>query len=58
MKKQCDITELIYRTETDSCTRRTDLWLPRGRGSEKGWNRRLRLGRCKLLYMEGINIRP
>ena len=26
--------ELIYKTETDSQTYRTDLWLPRGRGRE------------------------
>ena len=29
--------ELIYRTETDSQTWRTDLWLPRGRREEVGW---------------------
>ena len=28
--------ELIYKTETDSETQRTDLWLPRGRGEEVG----------------------
>ena len=27
----------IYKTETDSWTERTDLWLPRGRGEEEGW---------------------
>ena len=29
--------ELIYETETDSQTQRTDLWLPVGRGMEEGW---------------------
>ena len=29
-----DTNELIYETETDSQTQRTDLWLPRGRGVE------------------------
>ena len=29
--------ELIYKTETDSQTQRTDLWLPRGRGVGEGW---------------------
>ena len=27
-----DTNELIYKTEIDSGTQRTDLWLPRGRG--------------------------
>ena len=29
--------EPIYKTETDSWTQRTDLWLPRGRGKGVGW---------------------
>ena len=29
--------ELIYETEADSQTYRTDLWLPRGRGVAEGW---------------------
>ena len=32
-----DTNELIYETETDSYTQRTDLWLPRGRGGGAGW---------------------
>ena len=28
-----DTNELIYERETDSHTQRTNLWLPRGRGS-------------------------
>ena len=30
-----DTNELIYETETDSQTYRTDLWLPRGGGRER-----------------------
>ena len=30
-----DANELIYETETDSQTEKTDLWLPRGRGRER-----------------------
>ena len=29
--------EPIYKTETDSQTWRTDLWLPRGSGEGVGW---------------------
>ena len=32
-----DTNELIYETETDSQTKRTDLWLPRGKGYGGGW---------------------
>ena len=34
-----DTKELIYETETDSQTERTDLWLPRQRGKRvrEGW---------------------
>ena len=32
---KCDTNELIYKTETDSQTERTDLWLPKG----EGWGR-------------------
>ena len=28
--------EAIYKTETDSWTQRTELWLPRGSGEEVG----------------------
>ena len=28
--------EPIYKTETDSQTQRTDLWLPRGKGEGRG----------------------
>ena len=32
-----------YKTETDSQTYRTDLWLPRGSGEGVGWTRSLGL---------------
>ena len=30
-KKQNDTDELIYKTETDSQTQKTNLWLPKGK---------------------------
>ena len=41
--------EPIYRTETNSWTKRIDLWLPRGRGREFG------VSRCKLWHLEWIS---
>ena len=38
-----DTNKLIYETETESQTQRTDLWLPMGRGLEDGWIGRLGL---------------
>ena len=32
-----DTNEPMYKTETDSRTQKTDLWLPRGRGLGEGW---------------------
>ena len=32
-----DTNDLIYETETDSQTQRTDMWLPRGRELGEGW---------------------
>ena len=32
-----DTNELIYETENNSQTQRTDLWLPRGRAVGEGW---------------------
>ena len=46
-----DTNELIYKTETDSQTQRTDLWLPEGRGGT-GWTEwELWIRRCKLLLI-------
>ena len=41
--KKYGINEPIYKTETDSKTRRTDLWLPRGREEGVGWTGNLGL---------------
>ena len=50
------INELIYKTETDSQTQRTYLWLPRGvrGGGGKDWE--FEISRCKLLYIGWISI--
>ena len=47
--------ELIYKTEVDLQTERSDLWLPEGGGggSEMDWE--FRVDKCKLLYLEWIN---
>ena len=39
--RKYDTNELIYKTETDSETQRTDLWLPKGKGGRDklgGWD--------------------
>ena len=36
-----DENELIYETETESWTWRTDQWFPRGKGFIEGWSGRL-----------------
>ena len=55
----CNLThetnELTYKTETDSQTQGTDLWLPRGRRDRGGMDWGLRTSRCKLLHIEWIN---
>ena len=33
-----DTNELIYKTETDSQTQKTNLWLPKGKGGGSGIN--------------------
>ena len=35
--KKNDTNELIYKTETDSQTLKTNLWLPNGTGGAEGW---------------------
>ena len=50
-----DTNELIYETEKDPGTKKTNSSLPRRRGLRKGWSGRLRVSRCKLLYVEGMN---
>ena len=48
-----DTNELICKTETDSQTERTKLWMPRGRRGGKDWE--FGVSRCKLLYIGWIN---
>ena len=50
-----DTNELTYKTETDSKTQRTDLWLPRGREGEGGMQWEFGVGRCKLVDTGWIN---
>ena len=37
MELKYNTKEIIYETETDSQTQRTDLWLPRGKGVGEEW---------------------
>ena len=48
-------SEPIYKTETDSQTQRTDLWLPKGRRMWRGMYWGLGVGRCKLMHLSWIN---
>ena len=48
-----DTNELIYETETDSLTRRTVLWLPRGRGLGEGWSAKLGLANVSYYTWRG-----
>ena len=45
-----DTIEPIYKTETDSHTQRTGLWLPRGRKHSDKLNWEVGISRCKLIY--------
>ena len=47
-----DTNELIYKTEADSQTQRTDLWLPRGRVPE-GWSGSLGLADANYYIQNG-----
>ena len=49
-----DTNELIYETETDLQTQRTDLWLPRGRRGWEGKDWEFGISRCKLLHVGWI----
>ena len=44
--------ELIYKSETDSQTQKTNLWLPKGKGAGGGIEWEFGISRCKLLYKE------
>ena len=45
-----DTNELIYKTETELQTQRTDLWLPSRMVSRGGTDWEFGISRCKLLY--------
>ena len=51
----CGTHELIYRTEIDSRTWRTDSWLLREKGEGVGWTGSLGVSRCKRLHLEWIS---
>ena len=44
-----DTNELIYKTETESQTKRTKLWLTKGKGGKKGINKEFGISRYKIL---------
>ena len=46
-----------YKTEIDSQSQRTDLWLPRGKGEGIGRDQEFKVGRCKSLRSEWIKRR-
>ena len=48
-----DTNELMYETETDSQTQRTDWWLPRGRGLGEGWSGSLVLADVSYYIQNG-----
>ena len=48
-----DTNEPIYETETDSQTKRTDWWLPRGRGLGEGCSGRLGLADVSFYIQNG-----
>ena len=50
-----DTNEHNYKTETNSLTRRTDLWLPKRRGSGRGLEWEVGVSRCKLFNTERLN---
>ena len=51
-KKINDSKELIYKTEIDPQTQKTNSWLQRGKG--RGINQQFEINRYKLLYIKQI----
>ena len=51
---KCHTNEPICKTETDSLTKRIDLWLPRERGGN-GMDWGFGVSRCKLSHLEWIS---
>ena len=54
---KCDTNELIYETETESHTDRTDWRLSRGRGVEEGWIGSLGLADANYYIENGYTTR-
>ena len=52
---KCGANEPIYKMETDSQTKRTDLRLPSGWGVGSGVVGAIGIGRYKLLHLEWIS---
>ena len=53
--KKKNTNELIYKTEIDSQTQKTNLLLPKGKGGGGGLNQKFGISRYKLLYIKQIN---
>ena len=53
-----DTNELIYKTEADSQTQKTDLWLSKGKGGKRGINQEFGISRYKPLYKIGKQQGP
>ena len=54
-----DTNELIYKTETDSQTQRTDLWLPGGRGGEVElgvWDQQMQTNTYRMHKQQGPTV--
>ena len=45
-----DMNELIYKTETDSQTQETNVWLPKGKGSRGGINQEVGINIYTTIY--------
>ena len=51
-----DINEPIYKTETDSQTQRTDLWLPRGRDGLGVWSQQMQTITYRMDKQQGPTV--
>ena len=51
----CGTNEPTFKTDTDSQTQRSDLWLPSGRRGGSRMDREFGVGRCKLLHLEWLS---
>ena len=55
LKKKSDTNELIYKTETNSQTQKTKIWLPKGKRVKGGINQEFGINRYIPLYIKQIN---